>query len=111
MYATAYSRSHINLSSLWILIWSSFLWKGNWLLNIKVSGPRVQTFCIEKDSHMNAISCVNDAFLFQNKENKILFGPPQKEKKRKDTNGHNIATCTYDCLYQHPVTWILTWSH
>ena len=39
-----------------------------------MSGPRVQTFCMEKNSHM-----ANDAFfLFRNKENKILFWIPQK---------------------------------
>ena len=29
-------------------------WAYRWP-HIKVSGPRVQTFCIEKDSHMDAI--------------------------------------------------------
>ena len=50
--------------------------------NLKVRGPFVQTLCIEKESCMDAIERVNiylnDALLFQNKENKILFGAPQK---------------------------------
>ena len=38
-------------------------------------------FCIEKDSHMDAIEHVNDALLFQNKENIILFRPPKKAQR------------------------------
>ena len=50
-------------------------------------------------------------FLFQNKENKILFGPPpQKKGGLRDTNGHDMAICTSVCLYQQPVTWIFTRS-
>ena len=53
--------------------------------------------------------------LFQNKENKILFGPPppkKKEKKKglKDTNGRYMYTRTSVCLYNQPVTWIFTRS-
>ena len=40
---------------------------------------------------------LNDAFLFQNKENKILFGPPPK--RLRDTNGRDMATCSSVCLY------------
>ena len=45
---------------------------------LKVRGPCVQTFCIEKDSHMDAILTrikipLNGAYLFRNKENEILF--------------------------------------
>ena len=29
------------------------------IYKLKVSGPRVNTFCIEKDSHMDAIQRVN----------------------------------------------------
>ena len=46
---------------------------------IQVSDPRIQTFCIEKDE-----------------ENEILFGPPPK-KRRSDTIGHDMATCTCVC--------------
>ena len=49
----------------------------------------------------------NDAFLFRNKENKILFGPPPK-KRCRDTNGHDMAPRAHVCLYQQPVTWIFT---
>ena len=31
---------------------------------------------------------LNDAFLFRNKENKMLFAPPPKKKRRRDMNGH-----------------------
>ena len=49
--------------------------------------------------------------LFQNKENKILFGPPPPPKKRlKDTNGRDMFTRTSVCLYQQSVTWIFTRS-
>ena len=49
----------------------------------KVRGPFVETFCIEKDSYINAIKvqiASNYAFLFRNKENKILLGPPPPKK-------------------------------
>ena len=52
-----------------------------------------------------------DVFLFQNKENKILFGPPPQKKTRlMDTYGPDMATRTSVCLYQQPVTWIFTRS-
>ena len=53
---------------------------------------------------------LNDAFLFQNKENKILFGPPPPKKRLRDTNGRIMATCSSVCLYHEPVTWICTRS-
>ena len=53
---------------------------------------------------------LNDAFLFQNKENKILFGPPPPKKRFRDTNGHDMATRSSVCLYHEPVNWIFTRS-
>ena len=54
---------------------------------------------------------LNDALLFQSKENKILFGPPPPPKKRlKDTNDRDMPTRTSVCLYNQPVTWIFTRS-
>ena len=52
---------------------------------------------------------LNDALLFQNKENKILF---DLQKRLKDTNGHDICLYAHACvcLYQRPVTWIFTRS-
>ena len=39
--------------------------------------------------------------LFQNKENKTLFGPPPPPKKRlKDTNDRDMSTRISVCLYQ-----------
>ena len=79
----------------------------------------------------NVYICLNDALLFQNKENKILLPPPQKKKNKqtnkqnnnnkkqtknpkttrlKDTNGSDMSTRTSVCLYQQPVTWIFTRS-
>ena len=52
----------------------------------------------------------NDAFLFRNKENKILLGPPPKKKRLRDTNGRNMAICISVCLYQQTVTRIFTRS-
>ena len=49
----------------------------------KVNGPHVQTFCIEKNSHMEQFNVeipFNDAILFQNKEKEILLDPPPKKK-------------------------------
>ena len=46
-------------------------------------GPFVETFCIEKDSFktpFNVKKASNYAFLFLNKENKILLGPPPQKK-------------------------------
>ena len=47
-----------------------------------MSGPRVQTYCIKKDIYGCHSTCKylikNDAFLFQKKDNKILFGPSKK---------------------------------
>ena len=48
--------------------------------------------------------------LFQNNENKILFGPPPPKKRLQDTNGRDMSTRTSDCLYRQPVTWISTRS-
>ena len=54
---------------------------------------------------------LNDALLFQNKENKILVGPPPQKK-----NGSRIRTIvimstrTSVCLYHQAVTWIFTRS-
>ena len=45
-----------------------------------MSGPRVQTFCIDKDSHMDAFLLVNTfkwCFFIPKQWNKILFGPPK----------------------------------
>ena len=53
---------------------------------------------------------LNDALLFKNKENKILFGHPPPPKRLKDTNSRDMSTCTKVCLYQQPVTWIFTRS-
>ena len=50
---------------------------------------------------------LNDAFLFQNKENEYFLDPP---KRLRDTNGCDMATRTSVCLYQQPVTWIFTRS-
>ena len=50
---------------------------------------------------------LNDDFLFQNKENKILFGPPP-QKRLRDTDISEMATHSSVCLYQQPVTWIFT---
>ena len=46
-------------------------------------------------------------FLFRNKENEKLFGPPINAQ---GTNGRDLATRTCVCLYQQPVTWIFTRS-
>ena len=51
------------------------------MFNIKVRGPFVETFCIEKDSYIDAIKIAsNYAFLFLNNKNKILLGPPPPQK-------------------------------
>ena len=49
----------------------------------------------------------NDAFLFQNKENEILFGPPPPEGAGIRTVV-NKATHTCARLYQQPESWIFT---
>ena len=44
---------------------------------------------------------------------KYFMDPPQnknKNKRLKDTNGHDMSTRTNVCLYQQPVTWIFTRS-
>ena len=56
----------------------------------------------------NVLIPLNDAFLFRNKENKILFGPPPPKKRRRDTNGRDMAPSICVCLYQQPVTWSFT---
>ena len=53
---------------------------------------------------------LDDALLFQNKENKILFAPPPQKKSLKDTNGRDMCTRTSVFLYNQPVTWIFTRS-
>ena len=53
---------------------------------------------------------LKDAFLFQNKENEILFGPPPQKKRLRDMNGRDMATRTSVWLYQQPVIWIFTKS-
>ena len=52
--------------------------KANNSTPLKVSGPHVQTFCIEKDSHMNAIYVLiplNDAFYSETKKKKNFLEP------------------------------------
>ena len=57
----------------------------------------------------NVLIYLDDAWLFQNKENKILFGPPPQKKIRlKDTNGRDMSTRTSVFLYNQAVTWIFT---
>ena len=49
----------------------------------KVRGPFVEKFCIEKTLILTAFNvkiAANYAFLFLNKENKILLGPPPQKK-------------------------------
>ena len=48
---------------------------------------------------------LDNALLFQNKENKIVFGPPQKGSRIR-----TVAICLHTsvCLYNQPVTWIFT---
>ena len=54
---------------------------------------------------------LNDAFLVRNKKIKILFGPsPPPPKRRRDTNGRDMAPSTCVFLYQQPVTWSFTRS-
>ena len=50
-------KSHKNLKKLnsYSLFTISLKIIMKYILELKVSGPRVQTFCIEKDSHMDAI--------------------------------------------------------
>ena len=47
--------------------------------------------------------------IYSKTENKILFGPPPK-KRRRDTKGCDMATRICVSLYQQPVTWIFTRS-
>ena len=52
---------------------------------------------------VEAIFCINTFklwFLFRNKENKILFAPPPK--RRRGTNGRDMAQSTCVCLYNVP---------
>ena len=64
---------------------------------------------------------LDDALLFQNKENKILFGPPPQkkaqgffwtppQKRLKDTNGRDMSTRTSVFQYNQAVTWMFTRS-
>ena len=41
----------------------------------------------------NVLIYLDDALLIQNKENKILFGPPPP-KRLKDTNDRDLSTST-----------------
>ena len=59
------------------------------LMNIsicfKVRGPFVETFVLKKNhilTPFNVQIASNYAFLFRNKENKILLGPPPPPKKK-----------------------------
>ena len=51
-----------------------------------------------KASHGGSLhsSTLNGTFVFRNKENRIIFGPPSPHKSRRDTNGHEHGyTHTY----------------
>ena len=64
----------------------------------KVRGPFVENFCIKKThilTPFNVQIASNYAFLFQNKENKTLLGPPPPPKRLRDTNGRNIHEYGY----------------
>ena len=39
---------------------------------------------------------------------KYFLDPPPQKKRLKDTNCHDMSTCTRVCLYNQPVTWIFT---
>ena len=52
MHEMMFERTN-NASGLLVVNWGLFLFSVKFRL--KVSGPRVQTFCIEKDLHMDAI--------------------------------------------------------
>ena len=69
------------------------------LPSIKLSGPRVQIFSIEKDStYGQQITCEYlEMMLFYYSETKKI-PPPQKKKRRRDTNGGDMATRTCICL-------------
>ena len=41
---------------------------------------------------------------------KKLFAPPPPKKRLKDTDGRDMSTRTTVCLYQQPVTWLITRS-
>ena len=41
---------------------------------------------------------------------KYFLDPPPPKKRLKDTNGRDMSTCTSDCLFNQPVTWIFTRS-
>ena len=58
----------------------------------------------------NVLIPLNNAFLSQNKENKILFGPPPPKKKGAGKPSHDMAPRTCVCLYQQPLSWIFTRS-
>ena len=60
-------------------------------------GPFVEKFCIEKTHILTAFNvkiASNYAFLFLNKENKILLGPPPPKKRLRDTNVRDTAART-----------------
>ena len=44
------------------------------------------------------------------KKIKYILPLPPPKKRLKDTNGRDMSTRTSVCLYQQPVTWILTGS-
>ena len=52
---------------------------------------------------------LNDALLFQNKDN-FWTPPPPPPQRLKDMNGRDMSTHTSVCLYQQPMTWIFTKS-
>ena len=41
---------------------------------------------------------------------KSFLPPPPPKKRLKDTNGRDMSTRTNVCLYQQPMTWVLTRS-
>ena len=58
------------------------------------------TFCIEKDSHIDAINekiASNYAFLRLNKENKILLGHPPPRHKNAQGYERSRYGCTDNC--------------
>ena len=82
-----------------------------WHEAIKVRGLSFKLSVLKKTHILmpfNVQIYSNDALLLQNKENKILFGPPPK--RLKDTNGRDMSTRTSVFLYNQPVTWIFTRS-
>ena len=58
---------------------------------------------VSKKTHIctrfNVYIYLNDALLFQNKENEILFGPPPPKKKAEEYE-YDMSTRTSVSLYQ-----------